>query len=231
MKFTIVNDATNEILRQEHLDNDIVDRAVSLDEDVDAIKSDFLQQVVSDGETAYEGNFVATAYDFNGFDFVENIKFQYQPPVLREPTELLMMIVKQLDEAGHPLRLHVDKIVTRNDAYKLVNLAVSEALERYISAGKLTTMIYTHKEQAVKEWRAAGSVEADAPELVMSWYENASFDSIEDAAQNIEAQALQMITAIEMVERSRLSARKAILKATGDFQTVIAPFLKELDNI
>jgi hypothetical protein len=181
----------------------------------------------------HQGIYPRNKYEFTGAEFIIKADYVQPTPTIFDTSDrnLLITMCREQARNGFLMPFQVGVLDSKRKAYALINLAVSEACERYISEGKITTTIYKFKEEAVKAWRAGGSIDADVPELLMSWYQNEPFDSLELAAQNIEAQALQMRTVIEITERIRLTARRAINDSTTDFETVIAPFLTQLDNI
>jgi len=227
MKYTITSDSTNEIVRVISLDNRLIDYSP----DPEAVLSEFLAVETDDDESWHEGNFKPEFYMFNGVEFIQKNERDYLPPELRSPEETLFTLISQMRAAGHNLPMHADVIRNRRDAYAQVNLALSETCEKYVSPGKFMNLVYMFKEQAVKDWRAAGSDESNPPELLSSHFDNEPFASYDAAAVDIERQAEQMRNVIASAERIRLEARKAINAATENFDVLIKPFITRINQI
>lgn len=230
MKFTIVDNVTNDILRTETLANSIVDLAIAQGDDLDIVKSDFLTSLnLPSNETAYEGNYVATAYDFNGTDFVENIKTQYMPPVLRKPEDLLMSLVEQLQQSGYTLQLHQDLIVTKSQAKTAIDQAAGRARARIVSAGLLIDQEYALTEKEILAWQAAGSHANDIPPTLQTWVD-ATGMTPELAAADTLAVANQYVIALRAIRHIRLTGKAAVDTAT-DFAATAQTYINQLDAL
>ena len=143
------------------------------------------------------------------------------------------MIFEQLEKNGWTLPLHRQNVVTWQDAYAVVNLATSAALDKYVSEGKYTLKEYDFVERDAKEWRAGGSIEADAPESLLCSFENDDdLLTINDAAVEVEQAAALYRQKSNKARRIRMEARNALRKSTTtDYLSVIQPYLTRAEDI
>ena len=175
-------------------------------------------------ETYVQGRYPAHLFDYVNGEMVSSVK------TLDKPLTQAEQQAAELKENGYLMPASVE-LTDANGAYALVNLAVSRACEKYVSPGKFMNFIYLFKEQSVRAWIDAGSVEADAPELLKSWFDNSSFATLADAANSILNEADFMRSKIEALERLRLEARAAILAANSDYESIINPYITAIENI
>lgn len=196
-------------------------------------KKEYIADQLKEGENYIKGKHDPKLYDFDGTTVTKkpNQTPRKKALIEQDAKKVLSKMINDQALQGYQLPSFNERLSTPNQAYARVNLAVSEACERHVSPGKYTNFIYLFKEADAKKWIADGEVEADAPELVKSWFDNSDFTTLSAAAENIIQQAAFMRDKIEKVERIRLEARKAILAATSDYSTVIAPFITRLENV
>lgn len=216
MHYTIVNNLTNEI------------RSVTY---YPKAFGDFTQ-LVSEDETAIEGNYSPKHFRYTGTDF-EPIPDEEKPVetyATRDTHSVLVALIKDLKNSGYALSLHREFVNTKDEAKDLIDQAASRACERFVSQGKFTVFEYQLTQQEVEEWRSAGSPTNDVPEMLQSWLDNSNFATAEEAAANIEQTALQFKSVIQATRRLRLQGKKAIDEAV-DYKSVMDLFISQLDSV
>ena len=98
---------------------------------------------------------------------------------------------------------------------------------KYVSQGDFIQEEYRVAYEDVKEWRAGGSVEADAPDTLLVW-SNAAGMTLEDAAVNIETTATQFDTLLKGVRALRLQGKAAVEAAESDLEVVAQAYIDQL---
>lgn len=190
---------------------------------------------LQEGYTAHQDHYPSDRFTYNGTEFVENSS-EAVPFSAKSADYQVNQALKQMGSAGHYLPLHIKNLNTRSSAYDLINLAVSEYLDVFVSKGKYMVEEYRMVEQEVQAWRKAYSLhQADntnpvpvMTELLLSDYENSNDTSHLQTIQRIEAATQGMYSAIAYTRRIRFEANKALKEATSGFEEIVQPYLNTL---
>jgi len=211
--YTVTDNATNEILHS-----------------FETTSVDLVSLQNSAGRSIHEGHYPASEYLFDGVDFVELPNKPTKPLISQDVKVLLNSLIRDLKKSGYTLEIHRETVSTKQDARDLIDQAASRACERFVSQGKFTIVEYQLTQQQVKDWRDAGSDEANPPDMLLSWFENSDFETLELAAQNIEETASGFIEIIETTRRIRLEGKKAV-SASSDYMQVMSSYIAQLEAL
>nr|WP_136252883.1 hypothetical protein [Ningiella ruwaisensis] len=197
--------------------------------DLENIPDDF---PLLEGEVLHVGYYPRSQYSYNGTDFVPLSPQENKPLIEHTEKQILIKVLRDLRASGYALPLHIDEVQTKAQAKELIDQAASRACERFVSKGKFTIVEYQLTQQQVKAWRDADSPTDAVPEMLQSWFDNSTFTTVEDAAQNIEQTAQQFETVIQATRRLRLAGKKAVETATlDDFIAVAESYINQFDAI
>jgi hypothetical protein len=181
-------------------------------------------------QTLHENtNKPANKYTYDGDQFIQ-IEGHSDQIINISDRQLLIEVIRQLRTSGLWISMHAS-VQDKLHAYQLVNVAASAALERYVSAGKFTPIEYLMVETDILRYRENGSEETEAPETLLSHFDTSDFETIEDAALDIERAVILNRRLIEVTRRTRLTANQAIKAASGDLNSIVEPFIRQLSSI
>ena len=225
MKFTITSNLNNDILRVITLDNRLLD---AFEADVDTIKSDFLAAQLQPNETAHSGGFPVSHYTFDGTDFTRKVQRDYVPPSLRNPSELLVMLVQQLLDAGLALPLHRDFIRTKAQAKDLIDQAAGRARARNISQGIAIEEEYNQAKRQ-SAWFIDNPT-ATAPSMVKTWSLVSGRTDL-DAAIHITGTATGWELMLDEIYHIRLTGKAAVDADLIDFIATAKLYIDQLDAL
>ncbi|GBL02925.1 hypothetical protein [Glaciecola sp. KUL10] len=228
MKYTIIDDATNEIIRVLKIPNAVLD----VEADKEAFISDVLELELEDGQIAIEGNYPPELFTYDGFDFHEIEETETRDPILWTPEKLLVQLINELRDEGYMLPLHRKFMKNKEHARDLIDLAASQTCEKYVSKGKFTLTEYMLVSDEVKAWRTAGSPSDAIPEMLADWLEVSDFSTAEEAAVDIETQSSVMKHVIRNTRKKRLAGKRAVTAATiENFKDIAINVIAEIENI
>lgn len=198
--------------------------------------ADNLPHQLAAGETAIEGIFTQKSHKVVGGVLVElsPAEIDALPPrhALIEKTnrQLILHLIEQLEMSGFTIPLNVDVIKTKLDALKAIDLAAGRARFRIASSGVFVDQEYLLAEQAVKQWRLEGNPTENVPDELQSWVDASGF-TLEDAAQDIEYNAIGFKYMFAMIRRARLTGKAAIQAANAGFSVIAQTYIDQLDAL
>lgn len=228
MKYTIINEVTNEIVTVFDIPNSVLD---AQDDKADFL-SNALESELTENQIAIEGNFPPHLFTFDGFEVHEIDITESIDPLLWPTEKLLITLVKELRDEGYTLPLHRKFMKTKEHARDAIDLAASRVCEKHVSKGKFTLTEYMLVSDEVMVWREAGSPSDAIPEMLADWLEVSDFSNVEEAAVDIETQSHSMKQVIKSTRKKRLAGKKAVTIASlNDFKNVAMEVIADIEAI
>jgi len=120
--------------------------------------------------------------------------------------------------------------VNSDQAKNMIDVAAGNARARFIAQGWEVVEEYRLAQREVEAWREAGSPSNDVPASITTWA-TAEGMTDEQAAQGVEAAAVNFETLLLNIRGLRLAGKAAVDNASDNFMTAAQPFIDQLDAI
>lgn len=187
---------------------------------------------VGTGETLHEGHYPANEYTYDGQDFAEISEKPVLSLVNQEPNAVLWRLIKELKLNGINVPLHAERLTSKQQAKKLIDMAAGRARFRLVSDGVYVDQEYLIAEQDVDAWIAAGSDEDNPPiALDEDWLTERNITAAVAAAE-LKTMASAWKSKLMDIRRLRLLGKAKIDNATSaNFKSVAQTYIEYLNAL